>query len=268
MAEREAGQSSAVRHSFRIESGAFHDRRFKEGILVVEYAKRLLELHQFANRKSKEEVLVARFKVEPHAEVSADGKTLRVSELTLKLDSPRSAGEVLSLLRRAPPEPPKTDPLSEAEAAVRSCLEAREEAMAFLSRVRTDFRGALLGSAWMWKAGDERTPLEAVVSEYSARVGGGLDAAKTLVSGAEGALGGPTVERLYALACTLGAIQDAMFEGSSELTEEVQALKALGVSVTAEELRMDKLSERVMLRAHPVLQGLSAGVEPPSEPLA
>lgn len=268
MAERDSGQSAAVRLSFRIESGNFHDRKFKEGVLVVHYAKRLLELMQYADRKSKQEVLVARFKVEPHAEISADGKTLRVSELTLKLDSPRSAAEVVSLLERAPPPPPKTDPLSQAEAAVKSCIDAREDAMGFLSRARVDHRAALLGSASMWKQGDERNPFEAVVSEYSARVDAALDGAKAVVSGTEGALGGPAAERLCALACTVGAIQDALFEGGSDLAHEVQALKDLGVSVTVEELRMDKLSERIMPRAHPVLVALSAGIEPPSEPLA
>ncbi|MDG6915810.1 MAG: hypothetical protein JRN23_02940 [Nitrososphaerota archaeon] len=234
---------------------------------MVDEARRLLEVRSGGDRRSSEETLVARFRVEQSATVTADGKSLRVSDLTLKLDSSRSAAEVAAILKRGTPAPVDTDALARAEGALGSCLGAREEAMGFLSRARADPRGALLAAGSMSHAAVAGGLLEAVVSEYSARLSGAVDEAKSVLVAAEASIGAQTAERLSAVACTVGAVQDALFEGRSDLSQEVQALQGLGLSVTAEELRMEGLAERLMARARPVLEAVSGRVEPASEPL-
>ena len=58
------------------------------------------------------------------------------------------------------------------------------------------------------------------------------------------------------LAYTIGAIQNALFEGDLKQDRALAALQELGIAATAKDLCAEKPTERLMLRAHPVLASL------------
>lgn len=237
--------------TYRLLSATFRDQTYPEGILWIDESRAEIELRQLIGKKRKQEVVVARFKVEANASVVADATVVRVSELSINLESPETAAKVADILQRPAKEREAQKLLSDTESIMAGFLETREEAMTLLSRIKTDPRGALVSVQSMWTAGD-KDPAEAVYSAYSSKVAESLDKTKTAISTAEKTVGPVVAERLYALAYTVGAVQDALFRGGS-LAPEVAALQELGVATTAQDLRMEKPSSRIMTRAHPVL---------------
>jgi hypothetical protein len=55
----------------------------------------------------------------------------------------------------------------------------------------------------------------------------------------------------------MGAVQDALFEGDSDMVEELSALREMGVVTTAQELRSGMSLEQLVQRAHPILVGFA-----------
>ena len=200
--------------------------------------------------------MIAKFSLEPNADVLVDGALLKVSELSVTLESPGAAGEVADLLRRPARELEAVRLVSEAEASVSRFLEASEEALSLLSRIKADPRGALFAVDSTSTATDTE-PLDAVYSTHSARLAESLERMKSSLAGGEKSLGSAATERLYAVAYTVGAVQNALFEGDSDLVQELAALQELGIATTAQELRMERATARLMLRAHPALVALA-----------
>jgi hypothetical protein len=212
-------------------------------------------------------VVVARFAVQDQAEISTEGTTLRVSELSLRLESSDVALEVAKLLRAPALTGPDSDPLPQAEERLRDFLVAREEALGFLQSVRKDPRAALLAAQSMWPQGDTGDPYDAISSAFASRVTRSQQAARAFLDAVQMRIGYTTMQRLYALAYTVGASQDALFSGS-DATLELAALQELGIPTTMEDLRLAKSSEKLMERAHPVLEALAQASAEPSQPLS
>ena len=237
--------------TYKLLSATFRDQSYPDGILWVDESRGEIELRQLIGKKRKQEVVVARFKVEANASVVADATVVRISELSMNLESPEAAAKVADILQRPARERDAQKLLSDTESVMTGFLETREEAMAVLARIKTDPRGALVSVQSMWTTGDKE-PAEAVYSAYSLKVAESHDKTKAAISTAERGLGPVVAERLYALAYAVGAVQDALFKAGS-LAPEVAALQELGVATTAQDIRMEKPSSRIMARAHPVL---------------
>ncbi len=252
----------APSRAYRLVSASYRDKAYPDGILRVNEAGDEIELRQLGGRRKKEEAVIARFRLEPNAEVLVDGPLLRVSELSIALESPAVAGEVADLLRRPAREQEALRGLSEAESSLRGFLETREEALNLLSRMRVDPRGALLSVESMWTT-EGTEPLDAVYSGYSARVSESLEKMKSSFASGEKGLGPALTERLFALAYTVGAVQNALFEEESDLAQELASLQELGIATTAQDLRLEKPTERLLLRAHQALVALATS-SPPS----
>lgn len=257
-----ADSSAGPKLTYKLISASFRDKTYADSVLLIDQANGEMELRQWTGRKKKEQTTIARFRIEPTAEVLVDGSLLRIAELSVTLESPSRAGEMADLLRMPARQRDSAKALSDAESAVSEFMSAREEALVFLAKVRFNPREALASAAQMWPADDAREPLEAVHSSYSASLGVSLEKMNSALDGAETKLGRGLVERLYALAYTTGAVQNALFESDSDLAEEIAALQELGVDTTAQDLRMGSPSERIMHRAHPVLVSLTANKVP------
>jgi hypothetical protein len=175
----------------------------------------------------------------------------------VRLESPSEAAELAKRLRRPSREREVARLLAEAEKTLLECAETREEAMAFLSRMKTNPREALIGAESLWAPDDTKEPLEAVYSNYSARLAVSLAKMTSSFGDSEKKLGPGVVDRLYALAYTMGAVQDALFEGDSDMVEELSALREMGVVTTAQDLRKGTPLEQLIQRAHPVLLGFA-----------
>jgi hypothetical protein len=248
--------------TYRLVSASFREKAFPDGVLLVDPGRSEIELRQRTGRRKKEQTTIARFRIEPTAVVQIDGPVLRISELSVTLQSPSQAGEIAELLRAPGRELELTRLVTEAVSAVRQFTETRERAMTFLAKMRVNPREAMMGEESAWAADDSREPLEAVYSSYSTSVAGSLDRMTSSLDETEKELGRDMVERLYALAYVTVAIQDALFDGESELGAEVAALQELGIAATALELRMGAPSERVVERAHPVLVAIATAEAP------
>ena len=92
------------------------DKEYPEGVLRVNEAGSEIELRQWMGKKKRAETVVARFRLEPNADVRVDGPILRVSELSVTLESPGVAGEVAELLRRPARELETVKLVTDAEA--------------------------------------------------------------------------------------------------------------------------------------------------------
>jgi len=248
--------SEAPSHAYSLVSATYQNKEYPDGTLRVNEAGNEVELSQWTGKKRRAETVVARFHLEPNADVLVDGALLRVSELSVTLESPSAAGEVADLLRRPAREIEVARLVSEAEASVSGFLEAREEALSLLSRIKVDPRGALFVVDSTTTATDTE-PLDAFYSTYSARLAESLEKMKSSLAGGEKSLGSGATDRLYAIAYTVGAVQNALFEGDSDMVQELDALHELGIATTAQELGMERPTARLMLRAHPALVALA-----------
>ena len=227
--------------------------------MLVDEAQFEVELKQWTGRRKKGQATLTRFPVDPTAEFLLDGPLLRFSELSVTLESPSVAAEIAEILRRPSREREAARLLSEAERALLECVGTREEAMAFLAKMKVNPREALLGAESLWPVGDTKEPLEAVYSSYSGRLSVSLEKTTSSFAASETKLGPAVVDRLYALAYALGAVQDALFEGDSDMVEELSALREMGINTTAQELRSGVSLEQLVQRAHPILVGLTTG---------
>jgi hypothetical protein len=247
--------------SYKFFSASYADKAYSDGTVLFYGEENEIELRQSTGKRKKEEAVIARFRVEPNAEVKVDGPFLKVSELSITLESPDLAGEVAELLRRPGKQKEEVTLLNEAESSVGVFLEARGEAMGLLSLMKVDPRRAMVSVESTWTA-DDAEPVDAVYSAYSARLAESLEKMTTFLNEAEKNLGSGVTNRLYALAYTIGAVQNTLFEADPDLTQELAALQELGVATTAQDLKMDKSTERLMIRAHPTLEALAAARAP------
>jgi hypothetical protein len=161
-------------------------------------------------------------------------------------------------VKAADGEPPGTyrlesvGELAEAESAVSKFLETREDAVKFLIRMTVNPRDALFSAGSMWMD-EAREPFDDVCAGYSAGLAQSLEKMMSSLATVEGKLGPCTTNRLYALAYTVGAVQNALLGNDPDLVQELSALKQMGISTTAQDLRAEGLTERLMARVHPFL---------------
>jgi len=249
--------------TYRLVSATYQDKAYPEGVLWVNEAGSEIELRKWTGKDRRTGTAVARFNLEPNVDVLVEGPLLRVSGLSITLESPGVAGEVADLLGRPAKESEAVRLLSEAESSVSGFLEAREEALNVLSRIKVDPRDALFEVQSMGTT-DDTEPLDAVYSHYSTLLAASLEKMTSSLATGEKALGSRVTNRLYALAYAIGAVQNALFEGGSDLAQELAALQELGIATTAEDLRMAKPTERLMLRAHQELVVLATARSPPN----
>lgn len=214
-----------------------------------------IELSQWTGKKKRTETVIVRFRLEPNTEVLVDGALLRVSGLAVTLESPAAAKGVADLLGRPGRELEAERLVAEGEALVTGFLQAREDALDLISRVKVDPRGALLAldSA---STGDAES-LDVVYSRRSSRVAESLEKMRASLAREEKGSGSSATDRLFAMAYAVGAVQDALFEGDSDLVQEVAALQELGIATTADELRTERPISRLVLRAHPTVLALA-----------
>jgi len=239
--------------SYKVVSANFRDKEYPEGVLVFDELRSEMELRKWTGRRKKEETIIARFRIEPTASVLVDGPLLRVSELSVRFDSASMAQEIAELLRRPAKQRETTRRLAEGESTVQEFLRMREAALAFLSAMKVNPRKALIGAESLWPPDDTKEPLEAVYSGYSARLAVSLERMNSSLEATEKQLGASVVKRLYALAYTIGMVQDAVFRGDQELVQEIGALSELGITANVQDLRAGISAERLMQRAHPAL---------------
>jgi hypothetical protein len=242
-------------------SASYQDNAYPEGVLRVNETGNEIELRQWTGKKGTAEAAVARFNLEPNVAVVVDGPLLRVSELSIILESPDAAGEVADLLRRPTKGRDAVSLLSGVESSLGRFLEVREEALDVLSRIRVDPRAALFDLRSVWTT-DDTEPLDAVYSHYSLRLAASIETMTSSIAGEEETLGTPITDRLFAIAYAIAAVQNALFEGNSDLSQELAALQELGIVTTAQDLRMPKPTERLLLSAHQELLALAAARTP------
>ena len=244
----------------RLVSAACQNKAYPEGLLRVNETGNEIELREWTGKNRGTEAVVARFNLEPNVEVLMDGPILKVSELSITLESPAVAGEVADLLRRPPREREEVRLVSEAESSVRQFLEVRKEALNLLSRIRVDPRGTLLDVQSIWTTEDAE-PLDAVYSNYSTLLAESLEKMTSSLAAGEKTMGSGVTNRLYAIAYTLARFRMPSSRGVPTSPRELAALRELGIATTVQDLRIAKPAERLMLEAAPERR---SGRGPPS----
>jgi len=250
--------TAGTTRTYRLVSATYRDKSYEDGVFVLYEARGEIELRQLVGRKKNDQAPIARFRFEPTTEVKVDGPLLKVSDLSITLESPAVAGEIAQLLRRPAREREASLAVTESESAVREFLESREKAMAFLAKLKTKPREALLSAEALWASDDPNGPLEAVYSSYSSHLAVSLEKMTSSLKDAERGLGRRATGRLYAVAFTIKAVQDSLLDGDPDMAHELAALQELGISVTLQELRRESLVDWLMQRAHPAIVGLAA----------
>lgn len=246
-------------HEYKLVSATYREKEYPDGVLFVDEDRSEMELRQWVGKKKKQkQVPIARFRLEPAATVVVDGPRLAVSELSITLESPKVAAEVAGWLRRPTMEREVAAAVSEVEAALAEFLVSREQAVTFLMRLKVNPREALLGAESLWSADDSEEPLDAVYSSYSARLAEALVKMRSSLDKAGKRLSPSATERAFALAFTLGQVQNALLQGDFKQDKELAALGELGIAATPNDLQAEKPTERILGRAHPVLVELAA----------
>lgn len=115
--------SEAPSRAYNLLSATYQNKEYQEGVLRVNAAGNEIELSQWTGKKKRVETVIAKFRLEPNADVQVDGALLRVSELSVTLESPGAAGEVADLLRRPARELEAVKLVTDAEASVSGFLE-------------------------------------------------------------------------------------------------------------------------------------------------
>ncbi|HEV2389566.1 MAG TPA: hypothetical protein VGS04_02465, partial [Nitrososphaerales archaeon] len=169
--------------AYRLVSATYQDKEYPEGTLRVNEAGNEIEISQWTGKKKRTESVIVRFRLEPNTEVLVDGALLRVSGLSVTLESPTSANGVADLLGRPARELEAERLVAERETLVTAFLQAREDALDLISRVKVDPRGALL-AADSTSTGDAES-LGAIYSKRSARVVESFEKMRSSLSGEE-----------------------------------------------------------------------------------
>jgi hypothetical protein len=243
-------------HAYKLRSATYRDNKYPDGILAIYEARSEVELRRPTGKKRREESVVARFQLQPTTDIIVDGATIRVSELSVTMESASVAVEVGNILMRPARIQRALRHLADAESAVAAFLEAREEAVNVLTRMTTDPRRTILTVESLW-SDEKKEPLDAIHASLSTRVGESLDKMIGQLMGSEKDLGPRVTDRLYALAYTVGQVQDDVFCKARSLAEDLAALQELGIETSAGDLKTENLSERIMAMARPSLAALA-----------
>jgi len=246
----------AASRAYKLRSATYRDNKYPDGILAVYEARSDIELRRPTGKKRREESVVARFHLEPTTEIAVDGATIRVADLSVTLESASVAMEVSDILRRPARIQRALKHLAEAESTVGAFLEARDEAVNTLTRMKTDPRRTILTVESLWTS-EDREPLDAIHAALSARVGESLDKMIAELAAAEKDLGPRVADRLYAVAYTVGQVQDDLFSEARSMADDLGALQELGIETSAADLRAENLAQRLMAMAHPSLAALA-----------
>ncbi|HUI01598.1 MAG TPA: hypothetical protein VLU99_03760 [Nitrososphaerales archaeon] len=242
---------------YRLVSATYRDKVYPDGVIFID-SRGEIELRQWTGKKGKKvQVPVARFRPELPVNVMVNGSLLKVSELTISLESASQASEVAEFLKRPPRVQQAEQVLSIAEASVKEFLVSREQAVVFISRLKTDPRGALLGAESIWAADEKKEPIDAVYASYSLRLAEAINKMVASLGGAERQLGPAVFERMCALAYTVGMAQNAALTGAAGNEQLFAALQELGIAANAQDLGSEKMTERFLQRAHPALVALT-----------
>jgi len=191
--------------------------------------------------------------------VEVDGERLRVGELEMVAKSRGDAQEIAGSIRKPAVEVVKQadDALKEIEVVVQGFLEAREEAVSTLMKLRKDPRTTLLEASAAWESltGD---PVEQLYTTSQQKISSSRDQMEGLIEALEWKVGKKVVERLYALCYAVGKLQDALFSGSAEEAEAAKRfLVELGIKAgDLREVTLEGSSKRIMKLAHEVLVAL------------
>lgn len=241
--------------AYRLTGATYRDGKFPDGILAVYESRGEIELRRPTGKKRREESVVAKVRLEPTTEIVVDGATISVSGLSMTLESASVAVEVADIMRRPARVQMALKHLAEAEAKVAAFLEARDEAVNILTRMTADPRRTILTVESLW-TDDEKEPLGAIHTALSVRVGESLDKMISELMNAEKDLGPRVTDRLYAVAYTVGQVQDDVFTKKS-LADDLMALQELGIETSAGDLKTENLAQRLMAMAHPSLVALA-----------
>src|ERR1700730_8956050 len=85
---------------YKMVSAAYQNKVYPEGVLRVNEAGSEIELRHWTGKKEGREAVGARFHLQPNVDVLVYGPVLRVSELSITLESPGVAEEVADRLTR------------------------------------------------------------------------------------------------------------------------------------------------------------------------
>ncbi len=237
---------------YKLVSAVYRDRAFPDSLLLVD-DRGEIELRQWTGKGKRVKTPVVRFHPELPVSVRVDGVEVRISELSVSLETPQKAAEVAELLERPLRAQEAERSLSEVEANVKEFLGLRGQAVASLSELEADPRRVLVGTESLW-TGEVSDPVESYRSAQSEGLAAHFDRLTLSLAAAEGKLGPVVFERLCALACTLASAQDAALKGGGRLDQVLSALQELGVEATPEDL--DSV-EVLLQRAHPSLAALA-----------
>lgn len=248
------GQNSP--RAYKLVSAIYKDTSYPDAMLFVYEERSDLELRHPEGKRSPGELVIARFHVEPNAEVKVEGAAMKISDLSITLESAANALEVEDLLKRPARVQNALKALATAEWSVGEFLEARDDVIGILLRLKTEPRKALLSVESLWTT-DDATPVEAVQLALSKRVAESLDKMTAALAPMDVALGPRVVERLYAVAYAVGTVQNDLLSDDSVLAKDVVSLKELGVETTLGDLHMEGVGRRLLQLAHPGLEALT-----------
>lgn len=255
--EVEPAPAASFSRAYKLPSGTYRRVAWKDGLLYFSPERREIEVRQFVGWRKKKQRVVARFRAEQEAAVDVDGASLKVGELSITLESPTVASEiaeVLNLPKKQREEQKRL--LSEAEAMVTGFLLVRDHAVRALAKVKDNPRDGLIALMSEVNFDAKEEPLQEVYSTYSARLKESLEGVESYLKGARGQLGPRVIERLCALAFTIGLVQDAALRPDSEVSDWLSALQELGVKANSEELASEGATQELIAKAHPALEGL------------
>lgn len=241
---------------YKLAGAVYKDTSYPDAVLVVYEERSDLELRHPEGKRSRDDPVIARFHVEPNAEVKVEGASMKISDLSITLESSAYALEVEDLLRRPARVQKALKVLATAEAALGEFLETRDDAVGILLRMRTEPRKALLAAESLWTI-EDTPPVDSIQQTLSARVSESLDKMTAALAPAEAVLGPRVAERLYAVAYAVGTVQNDLLGDDSVLASDVAALKEIGIETSVADVHMENLAKRLLSLAHPGLEALA-----------
>jgi len=188
-----------------------------------------------------------------------EGEKLTVGELEMVAQNRADAEAIAVSIRKPVLEVWKQarGAVKEIEAVVQGFLEAREEAISTLIKLKKDPRTTLLEASASWESLTGE-PVEQLYAASQQKVSSTRDQMDGLIGALGWKVGTKVVERAYAFCYGVGKFQDAVFSGSTENLEATKKfLVELGIRpVDVRELALEGSGKRIMTLAHEVLTTL------------
>lgn len=243
-----------VREEYRLASAAYGGKTYPKAFVTIDVDANKIELQRAAGLGGRGRKVVVTLSFDSRSEVSVEGQKIHFQSLEMVASDEEDAADIAGLLR-GPAERERRIIESETTVwrGVVDFLKLREEAVAFLLRLRENPRKASLSLAATWDD-KETLPVEQYLSRSAGSLAKSFENLKDTLTIRSREGGAENVAKICAFVYASGLLQNALFNGAPELSYFRDSFAEFGVDViAATQPGIEGLSDRLLTAVRPSL---------------